>query len=407
MRWLPLLPTSLVVTTIVVSLSYTPSLTQSQVAETAKATTVYIQAAGRPDVFGSGVIVARSGNTYTALVAKHVVALEDTYKVTTSDKAEHAVKQLDRLTNIDIAVVQFESKNSYSVAAVGSPAQQLEQLFVSGYPKPTSSVTTIALTLVPATVNTILEAKEASEGFSLRYSATLRRGMSGGPVFNSSAQLVAIHGRADELGGLGIPLGVFQEQAKSNGLKIRLGGGEVAIAPPPPRPQPQRTPPPSPAPGSNQGQTVAANPDSTSGGTSAPLGGGSIRFSQADLGRLKDTKVCPNCSLDGAMLSYAHLPGAILVSASLRRSTMNSVTMLGADLTGANLSNAILTRADLSGARLQQADLSGANLSGANLMNAQLEGANLSGAILSGAILTGANLNGAKLDGAIGLPGKK
>jgi hypothetical protein len=392
-----------VVTTVVVSLSYTPSLTQSQVAETAKATTVYIQAVGRPDVFGSGVIVAHSGNTYTALVAKHVVAIEDTYKVTTSDKAEHAVKQLDRLTSIDIAVVQFESKNSYSVAVVGSPAQQLEQLFVSGYPKPTTSVTTIALTLVPATVNTILEAKEASEGFSLRYSATLRRGMSGGPVFNSSAQLVAIHGRADELGGLGIPLGTFQEQAKSNGLKIRLGGGEVAVAPPPPRPQPQR----SPAPTSNQGQNVAANPNSMSGDTSAPPSGGSIRFSQADLGRLKDTKVCPNCSLDGAMLSYAHLPGAILVSASLRRSTMNSVTMLGADLTGANLSNSILTRADLSGARLQQADLSGANLSGANLMNAQLEGANLSGAILSGAILTGANLNGAKLDGVIGLPGKK
>lgn len=400
MRWLPLLPASLLMTTVVVSLSYTPSPAQSQVAETAKATTVFIQAVGRPDVFGSGVIVGRSGNTYTVLVAKHVVALEETYKVTTSDRTEHAVKQLERLTSIDIAVVQFESKNSYSVAVVGSPAQQLEQLFVSGYPKPTTSVTTIALTLVPATVNTILEAKEATEGFSLRYSATLRRGMSGGPVFNSSAQLVAIHGRADELGGLGIPLGTFQEQAKSNGLKIRLGGGEVAVAPPPP----QRTPP---APASNQGQTVAANPDSTSGGTSAPLSGGSIRFSQADLGRLKDTKVCPNCSLDGAMLSYAHLPGAILVSASLRRSTMNSVTMLGADLTGANLSNAILTRADLSGARLQQADLSGANLSGANLMNAQLEGANLSGAILSGAILTGANLNGAKLDGVIGLPGKR
>jgi hypothetical protein len=398
-----------VVTTVVVSLSYTPSLTQSQVAETAKATTVYIQAVGRPDVFGSGVIVARSGNTYTALVAKHVVALEETYKVTTSDKAEHAVKQLDRLTSIDIAVVQFESKNSYSVAVLGSPAQQLEQLFVSGYPKPTSSVTTIALTLVPATVNTILEAKEASEGFSLRYSATLRRGMSGGPVFNSSAQLVAIHGRADELGGLGIPLGTFQEQAKSNGLKIRLGGGEVAVAPPPPRPQPQpqRTPPPSPAPTSNQGQTVAANPDSTSGGTSAPLSGGPTLLSQADLGRLKDTKQCPNCRLDGANLSYANLLGANLISANLRTSTMNSITLIGANLTGANLSGSNLSRADLSGARLQQANLSGANLSDAILTSARLEGANLSGAILSGANLTGAKLDGANLDGVIGLPGKR
>jgi hypothetical protein len=426
MRWLPLLPASLWVTTVVLSVNSSPSIAQSQVAEIAQSTTIFIQAAGRPDVFGSGVIVARSGNTYTALVAKHVVALEDSYKVTTSDKAQHVVKQLDRLGNIDIAVVQFDSKNNYAVAAVGAPARQLDQLIVSGYPKPTTSVTSIALTLVPATVNTILDAKEAAEGFSLRYSATLRRGMSGGPVFNSSGELVAIHGRADELGGLGIPLPTFIEQAKAGGLKVRLGGSPpVAVAPPPPRP-----PAPEPRP------TIAANPGSGGGAPSttpsAPVSGGPTRLSAADVSRLRDTKQCPGCSLDGANLSFASLFGANLANASLRTSIMNGSTLTAAILNSANLSGANLSRADLGGAQLRQAVLSnsdlswatlssarmqgaqltGANLTGAKLMGADLtganlNGANLSGANLNGAILDGANLDGANLDGVIGYSGRK
>jgi hypothetical protein len=395
MRWFPLLPAALVMTTVIMPVTYSPpSQAQSQVAETARTTTVFIQAAGRPDVFGSGVIVGRSGNTYTVLVAKHVVALEDTYKVTTNDKSEHAVKQLDRLGSIDIAVVQFESKNNYSIATVGSPAQQLDQLIVSGYPKPTTSVTTIALTMVPATVNTILESKAAAEGYALRYSANLRRGMSGGPVFNSSAQLVAIHGRADELGGLGIPLTTFVEQSKSAGLKVRLGGSAPVATPPSP------SPPPRPAP-SPQQQPVAVAPTnptpSPPTGTTSATGGAPINLSRADVARLQDTKACPNCRLDGANLSYAQLFGANLASASLRNSVMSSSTLTGANLNGANLSGSDLSRADLSGARLQGANLSGANLSGAILNRADL----------SGAILDGANLDGAQLQGVIGYSGKK
>jgi hypothetical protein len=397
MRWFPLLPAALVMTTVIMPVTFSPpSQAQSQVAETARTTTVFIQAVGRPDVFGSGVIVGRSGNTYTVLVAKHVVVLEETYKVTTNDKSEHTVKQLDRLGSIDIAVVQFESKNNYSVATVGSPAQQLDQLIVSGYPKPTTSVTTIALTMVPATVNTILESKAASEGYALRYSARTHRGMSGGPVFNSSAQLVAIHGRADELGGLGIPLTTFVEQSKSAGLKVRLGGSApVAVVP-----SPSPSPPPRPAP-SPQGKPVAVAPTnptpSPPAGTTSAMGGAPPNLSRADVARLQDTKACPSCRLDGANLSYAQLFGANLASASLRNSVMSSSTLTGANLNGANLSGSDLSRADLSGARLQGANLSGANLSGAILNRADL----------SGAILDGAILDGAQLQGVIGYSGKK
>lgn len=86
-------------------------------------------------------------------------------------------------------------------------------------------------------------------------------------------------------------------------------------------------------------------------------------------------------------LSFAHLSGADLNGANLRR----------ADLNGAHLSGANLRRADLSWANLNRANLNGAHLSGANLRRADLKDADLSGADLNGADLRDADLSDADL----------
>jgi hypothetical protein len=424
----------MVVATAIISFSYAPTVAnQSIVAETARTTSVFVQAVGRPDVFGSGVIVSRSGNTYTVLVAKHVVVLEDTYQITTSDKTKHNIKQLTRLPTIDIAILQFDSRNSYPVVRTGNPAQQLDQLFISGFPKPTESFPEITQTIVPGTVNAILDAQKASEGFSLRYSGTFRVGMSGGPVFNSSAELVAIHGRGDQLGGMGIPIATLVEQARQAKIPVRLGGGDVASSPsePPVRQlvaNPTETGRPSAPPSSTPTPVAALNRPPATAPASPPASGGPIQYSRANEGQLRDTKSCPQCKLDGANFGFANLFAANLTGASLRTAIFSTSTLTGANLAGVNATNSDFRGADLSGSRLQQAilsnadltdanlssaKLSGANLSGANLSgarlqradltNADLSGANLSGANLSGAILDGAKLDGAKTQGAIGL----
>jgi hypothetical protein len=219
---------------------------RADLAEIARNTTVFIQAAGRPDVFGSGVIVNRSGKTYTAIVAKHVVVLTDSYRLTTVDQQKHVIKAIEKLEPIDLAIVRFEASKAYQVAeADNGVVRQLEMLYVSGYPKPTASVASYEHTLVPATINAILTPERALEGYSLRYSATLREGMSGGPVFNEQGDVVAIHGRADQLGGLGIPLKTLIEKAKVARLKLELNVASAPTTPPASKKTPVPPPPPA------------------------------------------------------------------------------------------------------------------------------------------------------------------
>ncbi|MBF0465415.1 MAG: pentapeptide repeat-containing protein [Nitrospirae bacterium] len=125
-------------------------------------------------------------------------------------------------------------------------------------------------------------------------------------------------------------------------------------------------------------------------------------------------------SLRGALLWYADLQGAVLISADLQEAYFGYANLQGAflpkaDLQGAffgyngmdesrpaNLQVANLSEDNLSGAylgyaNLQGADLSNANLSGASLGYANLQGADLSNANLSGAYLQGASLKCADL----------
>jgi tetratricopeptide (TPR) repeat protein len=201
------------------------TLGAEQVAELAKTVTVFIQSGSRPqDVFGSGVIVSRSGNTYTVISAKHVVALNDNYSLTTADGQQHQIRRIEPLPNSDLAVLRFESNRTYPVVMVGGQARSLETLYISGFPKPTASVPTPGYYVVDAKVNTVLDPNQASEGYALRYGqrGQFREGMSGGPVLNGRGELIAIHGRADELGGLGIPVTLLAKQAQAAGIALNL-----------------------------------------------------------------------------------------------------------------------------------------------------------------------------------------
>jgi len=119
------------------------------------------------------------------------------------------------------------------------------------------------------------------------------------------------------------------------------------------------------------------------------------------LKRLRETKNCPKCDLQGAKLQGADLFGADLRNANLRNAELQ-----GADLREANLSGALLAVADLRGAKLEGAKLKGANLNGTHLMRATLKGADLKGANLRGANFYDAQLDSegikiAKESGAI------
>ncbi len=107
------------------------NLSPAEVAQTAKEITVLIQG---PGPSGSGVIIQRKGDIYLVLTAAHVVNStspgEEAY-VTTNDDILHDIdtRKIINLPGVDLAVMEFQSNNSYSIANIGNSGQAIQQGF--------------------------------------------------------------------------------------------------------------------------------------------------------------------------------------------------------------------------------------------------------------------------------------
>ncbi len=94
---------------------------------------------------GSGVIIAREGNTYTVLTAAHVVCGEDDkkpcidseYKISTSDGSSYRVDNSTIKTSgsVDLAIVKFNSNKDYEIATLADyNPNDNAYIFTAGYP---------------------------------------------------------------------------------------------------------------------------------------------------------------------------------------------------------------------------------------------------------------------------------
>jgi tetratricopeptide (TPR) repeat protein len=182
---------------------------------------------------GSGVIFARTNDTYYVLTAKHVVATPDEYQVVTSDRKQYEIdySKVKKLPAIDLAVVQFTSNQSYPVARLGNSeqVQQGANVYASGWPIPEGAI--------KQATNLITEGRIAgfqrgeAEGYELLYGNATAPGMSGGPVIDANGLVIGIHGRAagNEVSGkvginLGIPINLFLRSASQIGLNLQQLG---------------------------------------------------------------------------------------------------------------------------------------------------------------------------------------
>ncbi len=174
--------------------------TAQQVAEIAEPITVQINSQLGD---GSGVIIAKNGKTYTVLTVNHVVEDPNVkYSVRTYDGANHPGVKIIRLQNDDkepdLAIIQFESSQPYPVATLGNSEQAVigAQIYVYGYPA-TGGLTGVEREpeLSPGLVTS--RPKSRPEGYNLRYQAVTWSGMSGGPVFDSEARVVGLHGQGE------------------------------------------------------------------------------------------------------------------------------------------------------------------------------------------------------------------
>ena len=177
-------------------------MSREQIGLIARRITVLLEMQGSN---GSGVLIRRDGDVYTILTAYHVVKTtnpnEEAY-VTTFDKNKqrHRLdsRSIRQLGKWDLAIAQFRSTNDYQVAKIGD-SRSLQfgmDVYVSGFPLPTSTVPESDLAFLAGQVVSIL-AKPNSDGYQIAYDNKTLTGVSGGAVLNANGELVAIHGQAE------------------------------------------------------------------------------------------------------------------------------------------------------------------------------------------------------------------
>jgi len=171
------------------------ALTGAEVNQIAKASTILVKGQNP----GSGVMVGQKDNTYYVLTAEHVVATPDQYQVVTPDGTEHSLnyQSVQKLPNVDLALVSFTSTQSYSLARLGNSDQLTEgdKVFIAGWPASGAAIPHI----YQFTSGEIsgLPPQSIGKGYKMVYTNVTRAGMSGGPVFNDEGKVVGIHGLAE------------------------------------------------------------------------------------------------------------------------------------------------------------------------------------------------------------------
>jgi tetratricopeptide (TPR) repeat protein len=148
---------------------------------------------------GSGVLLARQGQTYYVLTAAHVVPSPDEYEVITPDGQKHRidyrlVKKIS--TTVDLALVQFSSPQNYRVAEIGNFASVGigTSAFVTGFPNIAVGPGSSSSYRFADGRITAKSFQTATRGYALAYRNDTFSGMSGGPVLDQDGKLIGIHG---------------------------------------------------------------------------------------------------------------------------------------------------------------------------------------------------------------------
>lgn len=234
------------------------ALTSEEVQTIAQQITVTINPGARNA--GSGFIIARDGNTYYVLTARHVVENLDGYLIMTGDGERYTFEQDEYSTRVrkiyekDLAVVQFTSDRDYQTARLGNYdlqrtenvlAGRTDLVFVSGTPGAGQQVEQAPVEgdrllspglRMPLDMASGLAKQSIEEGYQLFYTSDTYPGMSGGPVLDANGRVIGIHGRsegarlAEQESGTsdfrvkagfsqGIPIAVFLDFADEVGIQ--------------------------------------------------------------------------------------------------------------------------------------------------------------------------------------------
>jgi tetratricopeptide (TPR) repeat protein len=171
-------------------------LSQLEIKNIAQSITVLIRNS-QNSTWGSGVIIRRDNQVYTVLTARHVIEGETALKLTLSDGKVYSVKEksIRVLPDVDLALVQFNSTQSYRVAQIGNAKNSSvgSKSCLAGFP--VSPITQSKPRFYFNCGKIFVNAEHSlGDGYALGYSNLALPGMSGGPVLGKDGKLIGIGG---------------------------------------------------------------------------------------------------------------------------------------------------------------------------------------------------------------------
>lgn len=213
-----------------------------EIAQIAKQITVRIMGESSS---GSGVLVAREGETYWALTCRHIVdSASDIYQIRTQDGQRYTPvsSKIQRFNQVNLAVIPFVSSSSYLTATIGDsrPLAEGDSVYISGFPIPANrrNPDLDEFQFTNGIISSILNPPRP-DGYGFTHTSLTYTGMGGAPVFNRDGQLVGIHCGGDrdpenlalKTGfNWGIPINTFTQLAQPMDLTLRFS---TPVSPPP------------------------------------------------------------------------------------------------------------------------------------------------------------------------------
>ncbi|MBE9056212.1 serine protease [Sphaerospermopsis sp. LEGE 08334] len=225
-----------------------------EIEQKAKQITVRIDSSNNSN--GSGVIIAKEGDTYTVLTAAHIFCESENdtkscgrfnYSILAPDGKQYPVEKssIKLESGVDLAVVKFRSTATYQIATLANyPTKDDEYILTAGYPK-LGQTSPWRLTMgrifskekgllvttqsdfrnnssgnsgnVSASVSQ--SAVSLTGGYELVYSSITFGGMSGGPVLDTQGRVIGIHGRSEGEAAIDEKTG----DRGSSGGKVQIG----------------------------------------------------------------------------------------------------------------------------------------------------------------------------------------